>query len=192
MDVRRSPSIGDGVWLGDYQGLVPALNFDTPAVATWIDTRAGNNDPYVVRINRTKGTTFEAWRKLRFSTNHLANPAISGENADPDGDGITNLREYAFGLEPTRMDTNPLKITESASGPDMRITLFYERLAVLSDIQFAWQTSVDLMSWALSTPEQEKIVAGTDPSMQRVEASFSGSGKMQFFRLAVTRVAPTP
>ena len=65
-DIRKAPQpFGfDQYFLGDYQGIVPALNFETPAVAAWIDTRAGNSDPYVVRIKRTKGTTFETWRKL--------------------------------------------------------------------------------------------------------------------------------
>ena len=35
--------------LGDYEGLVPALNFDTPAGAMWMDTRPGNSDPDAIR-----------------------------------------------------------------------------------------------------------------------------------------------
>ena len=62
-------------------------------------------------INRTKGTTFDTSRKLRFSTNDLANLAVSGENGDQDSDGIPNLAEYAFGLEPNRTDVNLLGIS---------------------------------------------------------------------------------
>ena len=43
-----------------------ALDFDTSAVAVWIDNRAGNNDPYAIRTNRTIATTFDTWRKLGF------------------------------------------------------------------------------------------------------------------------------
>ncbi|MEO8425791.1 MAG: hypothetical protein ABI651_01635, partial [Verrucomicrobiota bacterium] len=117
----RDTGSGGGVYLGDYQAIVPSLNFDTPGVATWIDTRAGNNDPYSVRIQRTKGTTFETWRKLRFSTNDLANAAISGENADTDGDGIPNLAEYAFGLEPGHADQSPLRAFRSGPSYSNRI-----------------------------------------------------------------------
>ena len=56
-------------------------------MACWIDTRSGSSDPFSARIERTKGATFQTWRKLRFSTNDLANLAVSGEGADPDGDG---------------------------------------------------------------------------------------------------------
>jgi hypothetical protein len=30
----------------------------------------------------------------------LTNPTVSGDDADPDGDGIPNLLEYAFALNP--------------------------------------------------------------------------------------------
>ena len=60
-------------FLGHYQSMAPSLNFETPAVAVWIDTRNGNNDPYAVCITRTRGTTFDTWRKLRWGTNDLAN-----------------------------------------------------------------------------------------------------------------------
>ncbi len=41
------------------------------------------------------------WRNLRFTTAQLANPAISSWQADPDGDGVTNLLEYIQGRLPT-------------------------------------------------------------------------------------------
>ena len=102
---------------------MPALNFDAPGAAVWIDTRTGNLDPYAVRISRTRGTTFAAWQKLRFSTNDLANAAISGENADPDHDGIPNLAEYAFGLEPKQTNSSPIQVNVSNSGSAPLVTI---------------------------------------------------------------------
>jgi hypothetical protein len=191
-DLRNAPLNGPDRWLGDYFGLVPALNFDSPAVALWIDDRSGNNDPYAIRINRTKGTTFDAWRKLRFSTNDLANPNISGENADPDGDGIPNLAEYAFGLEPTHADARPLKIAQNGTGSAATAIVSYDRLAVLSDIQFSWESSPDLREWTPASPTHETVGPRRDPWLQRVQASFSPTGQMQFFRLAIARVPPGP
>ena len=72
--------------LADYQGIVPALSSNTPGVAIWTATRTGNRDLFIVRVSRTRGTTFDTWRRLRFSTNDLVNPIITEENADPDGD----------------------------------------------------------------------------------------------------------
>jgi hypothetical protein len=188
-DLRKAPLIFNiWRWMGDYFGLVPALNFDTPAVAVWIDSRAGNNDPYAIRIKRTKGTTFDTWRKLRFSTNDLANLAVSSENADPDGDGIPNLAEYAFGLEPTEVDAGPLKITQTASASGATVLASYERLAVLSDIQFTWERLANLLEWTRASPTEERTGPGREPWFERVEASFPAAGQIQFFRLALMRV----
>jgi hypothetical protein len=189
-DLRNAPDVGDGVTVGDYQGFVPALNFDTPAVATWIDTRSGNNDPYAVRITRTKGTTFKTWRRLRFSTNDLANPNISGEQADPDGDGIPNLAEYAFGLEPGHPDPRPVRalVTDSSVSGGPAIAIEYERLAVLSDIRLTWETSTNLKDW---TPAPALGLGGSslgrDASMTRIRELIKLDGRRAFFRLRVER-----
>jgi len=47
---------------------------------------------------------FEAWRKEHFNESELLDPGISGPDADPDGDGIPNLMEYAMGLNPRGYD----------------------------------------------------------------------------------------
>jgi len=161
-------------------------------VAIWIDSRAGNNDPYGIRINRTKGTTFDTWRKLRWSTNDLANEAVSGETADPDGDGIPNLAEYAFGLEPNHADGSPVKIAQASAASGGIAVVSYERLAVLSDIEFSWETSPNLREWTPVSPVQEAIGPGRDPWLQHVQASFPPTDQARFFRLAVTRLPPGP
>jgi hypothetical protein len=44
--------------------------------------------------------TFGAWQSAYFTSNQLANSAISGDSADPDGDGFSNLEEYIAGTNP--------------------------------------------------------------------------------------------
>jgi len=177
-----------GAFLGDYQAIAPSINFDTPAVAVWIDTRAGNNDPYAVQIRRTEGTTFEAWQKLRFSTNELANASISGPNGDPDQDGIANLAEYAFGLEPNQLDPSPLVVRVDNSGQSPMLNIGFERLAVLGDIQVSWESSMDLLQWAHAQPAAENVTPGHEPWMEHVQTSFSQTNQATFYRLKVAKI----
>jgi autotransporter-associated beta strand protein len=45
--------------------------------------------------------TVDAWKSAYFTTNELTNSAVSGDAADPDGDGFSNLQEYTAGTNPT-------------------------------------------------------------------------------------------
>lgn len=47
---------------------------------------------------------YDAWRFGNFTGAELDDPAVAGNEADPDGDGICNLLEYAFALEPKLPD----------------------------------------------------------------------------------------
>ena len=49
----------------------------------------------------------DAWRFINFTSLELTNPAISGDNADPDGDRLANLMEYALGLPPKSPSVPP-------------------------------------------------------------------------------------
>ncbi|MCC6234029.1 MAG: hypothetical protein IT580_15395, partial [Verrucomicrobiales bacterium] len=46
------------------------------------------------------GSPYELWRAAHFSAGELADPRISGEGADPDGDGQSNRAEFDSGTRP--------------------------------------------------------------------------------------------
>ena len=48
-------------------------------------------------------TPFEQWRQTNFGTIDPNDP-VAGNSADPDHDGISNLLEYAFGMNPNVAD----------------------------------------------------------------------------------------
>jgi len=53
------------------------------------------------------GPSWGGWRLVHFSLAELRNGAISGDNADPDGDGLINLLERARFSDPLVPDVSP-------------------------------------------------------------------------------------
>jgi hypothetical protein len=67
-------------------------------------TGAISNRIAYLEISAVAPTTIAQWRAVFFGTTN--NLGAAADNADPDGDGIPNLLEYAFGLDPTTPDSN--------------------------------------------------------------------------------------
>lgn len=52
-------------------------------------------------------TPLEIWTESFWTGSDLSSPDISGPNADPDYDGIENLLEFIFNLDPTKKESFP-------------------------------------------------------------------------------------
>lgn len=88
----------------------------------------------------TLATDFVHWRETHFA-GLLGNPAISGPDADPDGDGLSNLYEYAFGMEPRNPGAAGLPVVSESNGY-LSITFF--RRVNAPDVLYLPQSSGDL------------------------------------------------
>jgi hypothetical protein len=51
-------------------------------------------------VNVTGGDAYAAWKQTYFTAAELADPNISGDNADPDGDTMSNSAEFIAGTHP--------------------------------------------------------------------------------------------
>ncbi len=85
----------------------------------------------------------DVWRRANFTVSELANSQISGDNADPENDGLPNLIKYALGLSPKTAYTNVFN-------PGVQggyFTLTYPQATAAVDVTIALQYSTDLKNW---------------------------------------------
>lgn len=120
---------------------------------------------------------------------------MSGDTADPDGDGIDNFREYAFGTNPREKNAGAGPRQSSAtSGGAEYLAIAFERNRTAADLQFVVQSSGDLVTWTDIDPDGANRVSLADPSPTNPQAvsyvvrdsvPMSGSQR-RFLRLKVT------
>ncbi len=103
--------------------------------------------------------SFSQWLHWYYTPAQLTNSAISGPLADPDGDGISNLLEYAFNLDPTFNENVymthgtglrglPVVSTAPGVGGDYLTIEFVRRTASGgADVTYTPQFSDDLINW---------------------------------------------
>lgn len=130
-----------------------------------------------------RGKNFANWLSDHFSANELADPAVSGPAADPDGDGFSNLVEYALGFEPGSATTAALpEITVTAT--DWVYT--YTRPANLLDVTYAVEVSTDLVSWTTAAVVHEQVSSTAGSEVWRARHPLEAAANL-FFRLKVTQ-----
>ena len=96
----------------------------------------------------TVQTPFAAWQNAYFTATELNNPAISGPNATPAGDGITNLMKYALNLNPKANGTAwlPTESLTTISGQKY-LTLTFTKVLAATDITYLVEVTGDLQTW---------------------------------------------
>ena len=77
---------------------------------------------------------FTGWQNANFTPAELADSNISGWNADPDGDGWSNLMEYALGSDPHARGTPPGAPVPGQAGGYLTIT--FQRNPLLTDLNY--------------------------------------------------------
>ncbi|MDP1579306.1 MAG: Calx-beta domain-containing protein [Candidatus Didemnitutus sp.] len=140
----------------------------------------GATQQVVVTINDVLAGSFAAFRQTHFTAGELADAAISGAAADPDADGLTNLMEFALGLNPRVASVANLPVV-SRTGEEWVFT--YTRPAERTGITYAVETSTALTSWSTSGVTHVRTATGATETW-RASVPLSAGDKV-FFRLKV-------
>jgi len=133
-------------------------------------------------------TAEQSWKNAAFTTSELADSTVSGDSADPDGDGISNLVEYAENLSPKTANSLSSLETVQTSGSSLLLTHRKNRWA--TDLTFSYQVSTDLQTWTTVTPSTTST-SHLDIDTDQVTASVPMSGPREFIRLVITQNAMT-
>ncbi len=98
---------------------------------------------------------YAAWLEEFFTPGEIDNGALTGPEADPDGDGVSNLLEYALGGDPTQPDRGvlPVQGIQTIDGADY-LSLAFTRPEGIDDVVYAVESSSDLINWS---PETELV-----------------------------------
>ena len=145
---------------------------------------------------------FAAWQTAYFTPAQIADPTVSGPKADPDGDGVPNLLEFAFNLDPTFPEPVvmtagtglrglPLVQLTQVADSDRRVTVEFVRRTAGSGsgLTYAVQFSSGLTgAWQTGGTES---VTPINERWERVVAtdtvSVGGSVPARFARVLVTQ-----
>jgi hypothetical protein len=140
------------------------------------------------------------WNISHFTLEELTLPALSGENADFDHDGLVNFAEYAANLDPKVPDTNPpvvVTIQSDASDNLPHIHITYHRRLKPTDAGYAASISNDLVTWNSGDQFIEELQATDDGNgitetvQARVRAHHSNT-KNQFVTVRVWLLTTQP
>lgn len=146
----------DGVALGNAQAPVLSL-----ASVRWAD-----RGTYTVEVSNAAGlvtsspailtvqTGYRSYLAEYFSTGELADEALSSAAADPDGDGLGNLLEFALGLNPRVADAEGEPLVALTDG---RLTISYLRRLGALDLSYAVEVSDNLQTWQSGAPWVEEV-----------------------------------
>jgi autotransporter-associated beta strand protein len=121
-------------------------------------------------------------------------PGISGPLDDPDGDGISNLLEYALGLAPRealpltlQSPYQGLPVAESASSG---ISLVYRRNLAATDLQYIVETTHNLAlpdSWHAATVQETILHEENGVRTLRATITLPPDNPQGFLRLRILR-----
>ena len=121
--------------------------------------------------------SFSNWRIKSFDPGTPA--ALTANAADPDGDGIPNLAEYAWQLNPAAKDVAPTHVLNSG-GPKFR----FLSPKTLPDVQVVAEVSTDLKTWTTTA----STVVSSDPNFDTCECTVPSNTPKCFWRVRVNPI----
>jgi fibronectin-binding autotransporter adhesin len=180
--------------IATYTGTAPAFTTVTGLPAGYaVDT----STPGQIKV----ATPYASWASSKGLTE-----ANGGKHDNPDGDGLDNLMEYAFGTDPLVSSGTPIawsgatltspgspttSITNNGNSVDYRAVFGRRQDYLAAGLIYTVQFSADLSQWVNSSATPTVIATGTEVDAVSVPyplfiPTTRGMEKPTFFRVSVT------
>lgn len=164
-----------GTFTGLLEGSVVNVNGNDFKISY---TGGDGNDVTLTALSRV-----QAWRNRNFGTSE--NAGASADEADFDGDGIPNLLEKAFNLDPAAGNTLPVAAAHRGDCLEYTYTRSLQSLADGDVFTVEWADTLGASAWSSEGVTEQ--VLSDDGTVQVVKACVpAGSNGQRFMRLSVT------
>ena len=125
--------------------------------------------------------SYSAWQVRWFNPAEAANSAVSGKAADPDGDGIPNLAEYALGLDPRTPDRSGFPRPVWNSGA---MEISFPRMRRAGDVTYVVEATENLGAWTTLWTSATHAYGGGSAAQETVTVrDTSAPSARRFLRL---------
>jgi hypothetical protein len=128
-------------------------------------------------------TLITQWKLANFTSAQLM-AGQGADDADPNGDGTSNLLAYAFALTP-QQTANAFLPQQSLAGGRLRLS--YLRVPAATDLSYVPEVSSDLRTWTTDTAVLSVTPQSGGTERVVVEDVISGAAR-RFIRLRVNRL----
>ncbi|MBP6508035.1 MAG: hypothetical protein KA257_10775 [Opitutaceae bacterium] len=136
----------------DPDSLTRDLSLSMSAVSAWFTINTLAPPPE----DNDADSLHDLWETL-----HFGSILTYGATDDPDGDGLSNFAEFAFGIDPLKMDS--LSYVEFSIEPTQtgnRLVLRHTKNILAEGmVDYAYEISADLVSWTDNTASWVEIAA---------------------------------
>lgn len=138
-----------------------------------------------VPVTVTTPKPVEQWRQDHFGAN-AGNAAVAGNLADPDGDGLVNLLEYALGTDPLAGNVPGWAVDQETVGEARYLRLTVTKNPAATDVAYTVEVTGDLGAPGFWTSTPVVVEANTATTLRARDSVAVGGAPVRLIRLRVS------